>query len=55
MNPALMVINVQSGFVSKRGSYDLLGMDTVHYRAVVPKIAELIRLCRRACIPVFYS
>jgi nicotinamidase-related amidase len=28
INPALLVIDVQNGFVSKCGSYDLLGMDT---------------------------
>jgi ureidoacrylate peracid hydrolase len=55
INPALVVIDVQNGFVSKGGSYDLLGMETGHYRAVVPKIAELIKMCRQADIPIFYT
>jgi ureidoacrylate peracid hydrolase len=46
VNPALIVIDVQNGFVSKGGSYDLLGMDVEHYRQVIPKIRELINLCR---------
>ena len=33
VNPALIVIDVQNGFVSKGGSYDLLGLDTTNYRA----------------------
>ena len=55
MNPALVVIDVQNGFVSKGGSYDLLGMDTSNYRQVIPRIRELIDLCRENSIPVFYT
>ncbi len=55
INPALVIIDVQNGFVSKGGSYDLLGMETAHYRAVVPKIAELVKICRKAGIPIFYT
>lgn len=55
INPALVIIDVQNGFVSKGGSYDLLGMETAHYRTVVPKIAELIKICRGAGIPIFYT
>ncbi|MCD6037083.1 MAG: Isochorismatase hydrolase, partial [Nitrososphaeraceae archaeon] len=42
INPALLVIDVQNGFVSKGGSYDLLGMETSNYK-------EVIR------IPIFYT
>ena len=31
LRPALLVIDVQNGFVSKGGSYDKLGMDTSNY------------------------
>jgi ureidoacrylate peracid hydrolase len=55
INPALMVIDVQNGFVSKKGSYDLLGMETSHYREIIPNISYLINLCRNARIPVFYT
>jgi len=55
INPALLVIDVQNGFVSKGGSYDLLGMETSHYREVIPKINNLINLCRNAGIPIFYT
>lgn len=55
INPALIVIDVQNGFVSKRGSYDLLGMETYHYREIIPNIAYLIKICRNAGIPVFYT
>ena len=36
INPALIVIDVQNGFVSKGGSYDLLRMEISHYREVIP-------------------
>ncbi|MGA9154537.1 MAG: cysteine hydrolase family protein [Candidatus Nitrosopolaris sp.] len=53
VNPALIVIDVQNGFVRKGGSYDLLGMDILQYERVIPKIQELITKCRNAGIPVF--
>lgn len=55
VNPALVVIDVQNGFASKGGSYDRLGMERSHYQTVIPKIAELVNLCRSAGVPVFYT
>jgi ureidoacrylate peracid hydrolase len=55
INPALLVIDVQNGFVSKGGSYDLLGMETSNYSEVIPKIRDLINLCKNVRIPIFYT
>lgn len=55
INPALVVIDVQNGFVSKGGSYDQLGMSISYYQQVVPKISQLIAICRDAGIPIFYT
>jgi ureidoacrylate peracid hydrolase len=55
INPALVVIDVQNGFASKGGSYNQLRMDISHYQRVIPQISELIRLCRRANVPIFYT
>jgi ureidoacrylate peracid hydrolase len=55
VNPALVVVDVQNGFVAKGGSYDLLGMNILNYQRVIPKISELIRRCRNARIPIFYT
>jgi ureidoacrylate peracid hydrolase len=55
ISPALMVIDVQNGFVSKGGSYDILGMDVSHYGEVIPRIHDLISMCRDARIPIFYT
>jgi ureidoacrylate peracid hydrolase len=55
INPALVVIDVQNGFISKGGSYDQLGMSISHYQQVIPKISQLITLCRDAGIPIFYT
>jgi ureidoacrylate peracid hydrolase len=55
VNPALIVIDVQNGFVSKGGSYDQLGMDVSRYQRVIPQMSELIRLCRSVDIPIFYT
>jgi ureidoacrylate peracid hydrolase len=55
VRPALLVIDVQNGFVSKGGSYDELGMDIANYQSVVPRVSRLIELCRRFEIPIFYT
>jgi ureidoacrylate peracid hydrolase len=55
INPSLLVIDVQNGFVSNGGSYDLLGMETSNYREVIPKIRDLIILCKNFSIPIFYT
>jgi len=53
--PALVVIDMQNGFVSKGGSYDKIGMNTSMYREIIPKIKDLIEFCRSMGIPVFYT
>jgi ureidoacrylate peracid hydrolase len=55
LKPALLIIDVQNGFVSKGGSYDLLGMETSNYREIIPKIRDLINLCKNVSIPIFYT
>lgn len=52
---ALLVIDMQNGFVSKDGSYDKLGMNTPNYRKIIPKIKDLISFCREMEIPIFYT
>ena len=54
-NFGLLVVDMQNGFVSKEGSYDLLGMNTEGYRKIIPKTKELIDFCRANQIPVFYT
>jgi ureidoacrylate peracid hydrolase len=55
VNPALLIIDMQNGFVSKGGSYDLMGIDTSKYLAIVPNIQHLIQTCRKAKIPIFFT
>jgi ureidoacrylate peracid hydrolase len=53
--PALIVVDMQNGFVAKGGSYDKLGMNTSNYRAIIPKLKELVEFCRSMGIDVFYT
>jgi ureidoacrylate peracid hydrolase len=53
--PALVVIDMQNGFVAKGGSYDKIGMNTALYREIIPKLKDLIEFCRTMGIPVFYT
>ena len=54
-HPALLVIDVQNGFMSKGGSYDSLGMKITNYQQIIPKLTELIFICRKHNVPVFYT
>lgn len=54
-NLGLIVVDMQNGFVSKGGSYDLLGMNTQEYQKIIPKTKELIEFCRSKSIPIFYT
>ena len=53
--PALIVVDMQNGFVSKGGSYDRIGMNTSNYREIIPKLKDLIEFCRSKEIPIFYT
>lgn len=55
IRPALLVIDVQNGFAAKGGSYDQLGIDISNYIKVIPKIANIISVCRKSRIPIFYT
>lgn len=46
---------MQNGFVSKGGSYDLMGINVSRYAEVVPTLKRLIDYCRKVKIPIFYS
>ncbi|MGC2596830.1 MAG: hypothetical protein WA395_01700 [Nitrososphaeraceae archaeon] len=50
-----MVIDMLNGFVSKRGFYDKLGMNTSHYREIIPRLKDLTEFCRSKDIPIFYT
>jgi len=51
----LIVVDMQNGFVAKGGSYDRLGMNTPPYREIIPRLKDLIDLCKSIDIPVFYT
>jgi ureidoacrylate peracid hydrolase len=55
INPALLIIDMQNGFVSKGGSYDLMGIDTLKYQSIIPNVRRLIQTCRSAKIPIFFT
>ena len=55
LNVGLIVVDMQNGFVAKGGSYDRLGMNTPLYREIIPKVKDLIGLCKSLDIPVFYT
>lgn len=50
-----MIIDMQNGFVSKGGSYDLMGLNVSKYSELVPTLKRLIEFCRKIKVPIFYS
>ena len=46
---------MQNGFVSKGGSYDLMGINVSRYAEVIPTLKRLIDYFRSVKIPIFYS
>ena len=55
INLALIIVDMQNGFVSKGGSYDKLGMNIENYQQIIPNIKRLISFCREEKIPIFYT
>ena len=55
VTPALIVVDMQNGFVAKGGSYDRIGINTPLYREIIPKLKDVIEFCRTMEIPVFYT
>jgi len=53
--PALIIIDVQNGFVSGGGSFDRLGYDITRYQKVVPVIKNVYGRAKEMNIPVFFS
>lgn len=51
---AVMVIDMQNGFVSPGGSWGLAGVDIGPIDALVPRIASVLDAARRAGMPVVY-
>jgi ureidoacrylate peracid hydrolase len=41
--------------MSNGGSYDLLGMKILNYQQIIPKLKDLITICRKHNVPVFYT
>lgn len=55
LNFGLIIVDMQNGSVSRNGSYDKLGMETLNYRKIVPTVRNLILFCRKEDIPIFYT
>lgn len=55
ITPALVIVDIQNGFVTPGGSFDKLGYDISRYQKVIPVIQDLYRKARALNIPVFFS
>jgi ureidoacrylate peracid hydrolase len=52
---ALLVIDMQNGFVHEKGTLGISGLDTRRLAAVVPAQKRLIERCRQVGIPVIWT
>jgi len=55
IKPALVIVDMQNGFVAKGGSFDKLGYAIEKYQAIIPVIRELYHRVKALKIPVFFS
>ena len=53
--PALLVIDMQNGFVHPKGSFGKLSMDVPNHRKVIPAIQQLIATFDKKKLPVFFT
>lgn len=54
-NAALLVIDMQNGFVHEKGTLGISGVDTRRLAAVVPEQKRLIERCQKVGIPVIWT
>jgi len=58
-HPALLVIDMQNGLCTPRGSYQklgaVIGIDIDRYRKIIPNVRKIIDVCHELRIPVFYT
>jgi len=52
---ALLVIDMQNGFVHEKGTLGISGVDTRRLAAVVPEQKRLIERCQKAGVPVIWT
>jgi ureidoacrylate peracid hydrolase len=55
MRPVLLVIDMQNGFCHPEGSYRRLGVDVKPYRAILPRVRDLINYFHKHRLPVYYT
>jgi len=51
----LLVVDMQNGYCHPQGGLARAGADNTPQQRVVPRVKELVQLCRRAGLPVFWS
>jgi ureidoacrylate peracid hydrolase len=52
---ALLVIDMQNGFCSPEGSFARMGVNTEHFRAIVPEVADMRDAARANGLTVMYA
>jgi len=55
IRPALIIIDVQNGFMSSGGSFDKLSYDISKYRRIIPVLQGVYKRAEALKIPIFFS
>lgn len=55
IQPTLVIIDLQNGFMAYGGAFDKLGFDISRYRKILPVIQESYNKAKSLKIPVFFS
>lgn len=55
IRPVLLVVDMQNGFCGVGGTFDKFGFNIAPYRAIIPRLENLIASMRGLRVPVYYS
>jgi ureidoacrylate peracid hydrolase len=55
IKPVLLIIDMQNGFCGVGGTFDQFGFNIGPYRAIIPRLQDVVSSMRALRVPVYYS
>jgi len=55
IKPALIIIDMQNGFISEGGSFDKLGYEIAKYQQIIPKLVAAYNQAKSLGLPVIFT
>ncbi|MFQ5787737.1 MAG: cysteine hydrolase family protein [Thermodesulfobacteriota bacterium] len=55
IKPVLLVVDMQNGFCTIGGSFDIFGFNIEPYRRIIPNVRKIVDYMRNKQIPIYYA